>query len=147
MCRIVDSELCLFHPFSFFFYARFVANLSLGPSLHRERPLLRSCGWSFASCQPPSHSDTHLFSASRCRKCPLSRCTESCFFYLEEWRLKSPIDIHLNSPRMLRLRQFHELDGLDTIKFQKEGQESGPQGDQGDLGGPWGPHRLPAPMP
>ena len=109
------QKICLFHPFSslfILFYAWFVANLSLGPSLHRERPLLRSCGWSFASLQLPFHSDT-LVSVSRCRKSPimlhrvmfllLGRMAP-CFFYLEEWRLKSPIDIHLNSPWMLRLR-------------------------------------------
>ena len=67
------QKICLFHPFSslfILFYAWFVANLSLGPSLHRERPLLRSCGWSFASLQLPFHSDT-LVSVSRCRKSPI----------------------------------------------------------------------------
>ena len=52
----------------------------IGPSLHRERPLLRSCGWSFASCQPPSHSDTHLFPLQDVENL-LSCCTESCFFF------------------------------------------------------------------
>ena len=67
------QKICLFHPFSslfILFYAWFVANLSLGPSLHQERPLLRSCGWSFASLQLPFHSDT-LVSVSRCRKSPI----------------------------------------------------------------------------